>query len=67
MEGGASGLLNIRPSKGPLARCVDDLEIMSRVLFKKEYHDGCEEKDFYWNPMELRPLEEKKLRIGYIK
>lgn len=69
MEAAVNGMLNIRPSKGPMARCVDDLIILSKVLFRRDYYENLnhEQQDFYWQPEELKELPQRKLKIGYIE
>lgn len=37
--GAVQGHLNIKPSKGPLGRSVEDLETMMRVLLNAENYD----------------------------
>jgi len=43
MEAAARGMLNIRPTKGPLARSVDDLILLTRVLFRNDYYNKLED------------------------
>lgn len=48
-------MVNIKPSKGPLGRSVDDITIMLRVLFNSKNYDELPYniKDPYWNPTDL--------------
>ncbi|CAD8189600.1 unnamed protein product [Paramecium octaurelia] len=72
IEKAASGMINIRPSKGPLGRSVDDLTVMLRVLFNsKNYSElPCSVQDPYWQPQDLdftQNAKKDKLKIGYIE
>ncbi|CAK63580.1 unnamed protein product (macronuclear) [Paramecium tetraurelia] len=72
IEKAASGMVNIRPSKGPLGRSVDDLIVMLRVLFdSKSYSELPPQiQDPYWYPRDLdftQNAKKDKLRIGYIE
>lgn len=62
-------MVNIKPSKGPIGRSVDDIQVMLKVFFNsKNYHElPYNIKDPYWNPVDLKELPKKeKLKIGYI-
>ncbi|CAD8053035.1 unnamed protein product [Paramecium primaurelia] len=72
IEKAASGMINIRPSKGPLGRSVDDITVMLRVLFNsKNYSElPCSIQDPYWQPQDLdftQNANKEKLKIGYIE
>ncbi|CAD8171097.1 unnamed protein product [Paramecium pentaurelia] len=72
IEKAASGMINIRPSKGPLGRSVDDITVMLRVLFNsKNYSElPCSIQDPYWQPQDLdftQNSNKEKLKIGYIE
>ncbi|CAD8085395.1 unnamed protein product [Paramecium sonneborni] len=72
IEKAASGMVNIKPSKGPLGRSVDDLIVMLRVLFNSNnyYQLPYSIQDPYWQPKDLDFTEndkKHKLKIGYIE
>ncbi|CAD8180408.1 unnamed protein product [Paramecium pentaurelia] len=72
IEKAANGMVNIRPSKGPLGRSVDDLIVMLGVLFNsKNYSElPLSTQDPYWKPQDLNFTQiskKDKLKIGYIE
>lgn len=63
-------MVNIKPTKGPLGRSVDDLYTMLKVLFNSNYYNELpfNVKDPYWYPIGMKELpNKKKLKIGYIE
>ncbi|CAD8184598.1 unnamed protein product [Paramecium pentaurelia] len=64
IEGG----MQLKVSRGPIARCVDDLIVLTKVLFDKEIYSKIPQqiKDPYFDPQQLGEFPKKqKLRIGY--
>ncbi|CAD8182259.1 unnamed protein product [Paramecium pentaurelia] len=64
----AFGQMQLKISRGPIARCVDDLIVLTKVLFDKEIYSKIpyQIKDPYFEPQELGELPQKqKLRVGY--
>ncbi|CAK82959.1 unnamed protein product (macronuclear) [Paramecium tetraurelia] len=63
-----SGGMQLKISRGPIARCVDDLIVLTKVLFDKEIYSKIPQqiKDPYFEPQELKEFpDKKKLRVGY--
>lgn len=64
------GVMQLKVSRGPIGRCVDDLIVFTRMLFDKQIYSKIPEniKDPYFDPLPLGPLPNKpKLRIGYFE
>jgi len=61
--------MNIKCSKGPIGRCVDDLVLFTSALFNPKYYENIDPKsrDFFWVPSEMKPLPTKKLKIGVLR
>ena len=60
------GQINVQVCKGPLARSVDDLIVMLKVLCSNYDDIDPRAKDYYWRQVDLKPIPDKKiLRIGY--
>ncbi|CAK85678.1 unnamed protein product (macronuclear) [Paramecium tetraurelia] len=62
------GVTELKVSRGPIARCVDDLIVLTKVLFDKEIYSKIpmQIKDPYFEPQELNDFPKKqKLRVGY--
>ncbi|CAD8088821.1 unnamed protein product [Paramecium sonneborni] len=63
-----AGLMQLKISRGPIARCVDDLIVLTKILFDKEIYSKIPQsiKDPYFQPQELGEFPKKKqLRVGY--
>ncbi|CAD8092541.1 unnamed protein product [Paramecium sonneborni] len=62
------GFMQLKVSRGPIARCVDDLIVLTKILFDKEIYSQIPQqiKDPYFEPLQLSEFPKKqKLRVGY--
>ncbi|CAD8082926.1 unnamed protein product [Paramecium sonneborni] len=72
IEKAVGGMVNVKPSKGPLGRSVDDLIVMLKVLFNSKNYSELPYsiQDPYWKPQDIDFTEnakKHKLKIGYIE
>lgn len=69
LRGVPNGIMNIKCSKGPIGRCVDDLIVFTSALFNPKYYENIDPKsrDFFWVPREMKPLPTNKLKIGVLR